>query len=1115
MRKPVFIIALLLSFLFLGSTDLHAQNASTAAPDTSGPRTFAMIMGISNYKYIRPLNYADKDAELFRDFMKSPGEGNLPDDHVYCLLNEDAKAANFWVKGMAWLKSKNLKKGDRLFIYLAGHGDAIDQDEYFFLTYDCNPAGDKNNYIVTGNVPLFFLKNRIADFTAKGVDVFFIMDACRSNELPGGREGQQALNQAISEKRAGEVIMLATGAGQESLEDATIGSGHGLFTYYLVDGMAGVADSSGDNKVTVTELQRFVDKYVPAIAAEKYKRQQDPFFCCADNEGKIISIVDTAYMRKWMISKQLKPKGGGNSYFSGGREIRFRSVPHRANQQHIDSSLLETYNLFNKAVKESRLTGDSSAEYYYDQLEKKYPGNSYTIDAQQTLSVEFINFAQTKINLYLECKDVASIQKIRSQIDEGEKSDEISVSLDRMERVAREEFFEVGKMLEKAIALITPDDPDFAKSLMGRMYFFKAFGYFGKERRLMDINQAFQYAYTAYAADKKAAYILNTLASLHLDNNRMDSAVYYSRLAIGVAPQWRYPYVNLAYAYKSLNKVDSALKYYHRAIAVDPGNADAYVDLGHYYYSLSRADSAIANYRRALQLEPGNVYASNNIGWLYHDKKRSDSAIYFFKQSIAADPKFINAYNGLAKTFFELKQYDSARIYYASAFANYKDKSIVNIYIGNFYRDLKQYDSALAYYRLSVQYDPNYEESYNDMGRIFFAMKQFDSAKASYRKALEVNPYSAFSLINIGLVFREQKQKDSTYAYFHRAVHLEPANPGILNNLGVIYAQDNLKDSAKVYFKRALEIKPDYTTAYNNLVKLFNELKQYDSLTNFLKTSSQYDPNSIQFFDNLGQVFLGQKRYDSARYYYSKAIQVDPSNSILYNNMSLIFIETRQYDSAKIYLQKAALLDPENNVVAENLARVFRQLKEPDSAAFYYKKQLFDKVENNAQAFGNLGLFYMEMKAYDSAIAYFKIAVQMDPSYIAGYNNIGASYINMEETDSAFAYYRQAVNLDSTYPNAALNLGLLYHSLRKYDSAISYLNKAIRLNPSNGRTYYRLACSYALNNQPENAVSCLKQAFEKGFKNYDVLINDPDLGSLKDNKEFQSLGEKYLKKKDQ
>ena len=1102
MRKSFFIaFAACLILLLFGKTNFAQVTAPNTTDTTAAPQTYAMIVGISNYKYIRPLEYADKDAELLRDFLKSPGGGGLKDENIYCLLNEEAVAARFWVKGMQWLKQKNLKKGDRLFLYLAGHGDAIDQDEYFFLTYDCNPAGDKNNYIVTGNVPLFFLKNRIADLTAKGVDVFFIMDACRSNELPGGREGQQALNQAISEKRAGEIIMLATGAGEESLEDATIGTGHGLFTYYLVDGLSGMADTSGDKKVSLSELQHYVDKYVPVIAEDKYKRKQDPFFCCADNSGKIISSVDSVYMKKWILVRQPGKKGPGNSFFPVKKEKKFFIR---------DTLLIETYNLFNEAVKENHLTGKNSAEYYYAQLDKNYPGNFYTVDAQYTLAAEFITYAQIKINLYLECKDASSVQKIRSQLDESEKTDDINTGLDRMEKVAREEFYEIGQMMEKAIHLLQNDEPDFAKSLEGRMYFFKARGYFGKERRFMDINQAFQYAYTAYASDTNAAYILNTLASLHLDNNRMDSAIFYSRKAIAAAPHWRYPYVNLAYAYKSLNKIDSALKYYRLSIELDPTNADAYVDLGHFFYSLSRADSAIANYQKALQLDPNNVTATNNIGWLYHDRNKLDSAIVYFKRSIAVDPRFFNAYNGLGKSFFELKQYDSARIYYAKAFANYKDKSFVNIYIGNFFRDLKEYDSAQVYYRKAINYDPNYEETYNDLGRVFFIMKKYDSAKTNFRQALKVNPYSAFSLINIGLVFRELKQKDSTYFYFRKAINLEPNNPSVLNNLGVIYAQDNISDSAKAYFKKALIIKPDYTAAYNNLVKLFNQLNELDSITNLLKSSGGYNFNSGSFFNDLGQVFLGQKRFDSARIYYSKAITADPLNANRYNNMAQVFMQMKQMDSAKYYLKKAQVLDPDNSTVFQNLASVFKQVKQFDSAGYYYRKQLFGRVENNAQAYGNVGSFFMEMKVYDSAIAYYKKAIDLDSSYAIAYNNIGSAYLILEQPDSAFVYYRQAVKLDSTYPNACMNLGLLYHSLGSYDSAIVYLGKATQLNPKNGKTYYHLACNYALNNQPHEAVASLQKSFEKGFKNYDVLVSDPDLSSLKDDPEFKALVEEYL-----
>ena len=126
-----------------------------------GPQTFAMVMGISNYKFVRPLTYADKDAEMFRDFLKSPAGGKLGDDNIYTLLNEQATLANFYTKGFAWLKAKKLQKGDRLFIYLSGHGDAIDEDQFFYLTYDCNPAGDKNNYLVGGAVQLYNLKLKI------------------------------------------------------------------------------------------------------------------------------------------------------------------------------------------------------------------------------------------------------------------------------------------------------------------------------------------------------------------------------------------------------------------------------------------------------------------------------------------------------------------------------------------------------------------------------------------------------------------------------------------------------------------------------------------------------------------------------------------------------------------------------------------------------------------------------------------------------------------------------------------------------------------------------------------------------------------------------------------
>lgn len=1105
MRKYFFIALFFLGWL-AATKSASGQVAPPKPRDSSitGPQTFAMIMGISTYKYVRPLAYADKDAEMFRDFLESPGGGSVSPDNIFCLLNEEALSTTFWTKGWKWLKAKDLRKGDKLFIYLAGHGDAIDEDQFFYIAYDCNPAGDKNNYLAGGVIQLYNLKLKIQRETGKGVEVYFIMDACRSNELPGGKEGQGFLNTAVSEKKAGEVIMLATGAGQESLEDASIGSGHGLFTYYLVDGLAGMADSIGvpDDKITLAEIQKYVDKNVPLIAENVFKRKQDPFFCCSENSEKVITVVDTAYLKKWLRLKKMQ-KGYGSSAVAP----RGRSLASARN----DTLLIETYNLFNRAVKQNKLTGKSSAEYYYEQMEKKYPGNPYTIDAQSTLAVEFINFAQTKINLYLDCRDASSIQRLRAQIDEDEKTDEIYTSLNRMEKVAQQEFYEVGNMLEKAIEYIKPDDPEFAKTLMGRMYFFKARGYFSNNKNEVGIKDAFTYAYKAYAADKNAAYILNTLSSLHLDNNRLDSAIFYAKKAIAAAPKWRYPYVTLAFSYKTLNRADSAYKYYRKSIEVDPANADAYVDLGHFFYSQSKADSAIANYEKALLLEPNNVFASNNIGWLYHDRRQYNKSITYFKRSIQADPRVINPYNGIAKTFFEMKEFDSARIYYSKAFANYQDKSIVNVYIGNFYKNLNEFDSAKVYYRLAAELDPRYEDAFNNLGLASFSLKQYDSAKYYYKKALSANPYSAFALINMGMVFKEQKQPDSTYKYFQQAIRLEPRNPSILNNLGVIYGQEKVYDSAKKYFRRALYIKPDYKPAFKNLQRIFRDMNQLDSITSFLKEASLYEEGSAIFMNDIGLVFLDQKRYDSAHWYFQKALVNDPENPQVLNNIGLVFMGKKRYDSAKVYVQHAMMQEPDNVVFWYNMSLIYRQLKQPDSAGYYYKKQMFERAGSTSPAaFLNIGSYYSDMKLYDSAIVYFKKAIAENKYYIAAYNNTGVTYMRLENSDSALVYLKMAVQLNPDYQNASLNLGLLYHSMRRYDSAIVHIKNAIRLEPEKSRTYYQLGCSYALNNQPTEAVAALRQAMEKGYKNAENLVIDPDLIGLKNNKEFQALLDNYL-----
>ncbi len=118
----------------------------------------------------------------------------------------------------------------------------------------------------------------------------------------------------------------------------------------------------------------------------------------------------------------------------------------------------------------------------------------------------------------------------------------------------KQEYYESGLRLERAIKIIGEDDADYANSLMGRMYLLKASGDFGKEGKNGDISVAFQNAYAALAIDPNGAYIQNKLALLHLENNRKDSALYYANKATKTAPNWACALTTLALIQKAVGQ---------------------------------------------------------------------------------------------------------------------------------------------------------------------------------------------------------------------------------------------------------------------------------------------------------------------------------------------------------------------------------------------------------------------------------------------------------------------------------------------------------------------------------------------------------------------------------
>ena len=65
----------------------------------------------------------------------------------------------------------------------------------------------------------------------------------------------------------GKVIITASSANEVSVENDDLG--HGVFTYYLLQGMRGPADADADGLITVDEAYRYVSEKVPVATGQE------------------------------------------------------------------------------------------------------------------------------------------------------------------------------------------------------------------------------------------------------------------------------------------------------------------------------------------------------------------------------------------------------------------------------------------------------------------------------------------------------------------------------------------------------------------------------------------------------------------------------------------------------------------------------------------------------------------------------------------------------------------------------------------------------------------------------------------------------------------------------
>jgi hypothetical protein len=234
-------------------TPITPTNTNTSVGDGT-TKIWAVIIGVANYPNIKSLNYTDDDAYRVANFLQRPEGGAIPDEQIRILIDESAT------------KSKILYEARSLF----GKADADDVILFYFSGHGMEGAFLPRDFTGSSN-QLYHSEIRTIFENSKAKHKICLADACHSGSLDKSNKDMESVidsyYNAWNSSTGGTALMMSSKAEETSIEYQ--GLRQGVFSYYLIKGLKGEANTNSDDIVTISELFDYVKTNVQVYTSYK------------------------------------------------------------------------------------------------------------------------------------------------------------------------------------------------------------------------------------------------------------------------------------------------------------------------------------------------------------------------------------------------------------------------------------------------------------------------------------------------------------------------------------------------------------------------------------------------------------------------------------------------------------------------------------------------------------------------------------------------------------------------------------------------------------------------------------------------------------------------------
>ena len=363
--------------------------------------------------------------------------------------------------------------------------------------------------------------------------------------------------------------------------------------------------------------------------------------------------------------------------------------------------------------------------------------------------------------------------------------------------------------------------------------------------------------------------------------------------------------------------------------------------------------------------------------------------------------------------------------------------------------------------------------------------------------------------------FQAKQYAEAVTAY--EAVPQAQRNPGLLNRLGLSYHMMNRLKEAESVYRQAIKLDSKFSDPNNNLGVLLIAQLKFGNAEGQIRRALQINPES-----SIARLNLRVARYarENSRAARTIALELAKDNPTLISR-----IEGDTVQATMLMAQK----DLDAASQAERRGDTFFARKMYEDAVVEYRNAIaIDRY--NASTLNRLGLVYHQSQNLAEAERYYREAVKQNPYYLEAMNNIATIDYVRKRYDRALDQYNRALKLRPESPTILINVGACLFAMERVDEGVKAYQHALSIDPkifeknnssgfgtliqtsqrTDSLVSFKLARVFAMNGDKDRAISYLYKAVEEGFKDLEMIKNEPLFMVLADDVRYQQLVDTML-----